>query len=788
MTQHPHQNDAERFESAAMSRPVAEAAPAERGRRSLLPRSTTTWVVRVAAIAAIAWAAIAPSYRAAVSAASQPPAARVDASSRQAVGEYAAAGTIGDYYTARGGQRTFGAALSNPFTLTGAEVQLFRNHALKLNPDGSVSTLPLLDMGAIPGVRIGGRTLPQPDPELINSAPQPGTPDYAAQAQAFISANAPDEWQGVPVGFHRAFLDTVTFQDAFPGGTGERGLLPGMAQEIWGLPVSRPMRDPDRPDVVYLRWERGVMAFDAASAVVETVPLGETFRAILTGEGIPGDLIASAQSSPYYAQFQPSAVNAIARPEALPDSSLAGAFQVSGSAGFTSAAAGQTGAQPPYPTYDPYATPSATPWGGTSAWETPTATPWGGTSAWGTPTATPWGGTSGQFPNSGTGGTGGSIGGSGIQSSGGMSPNPAASPGVDMCYGDEQITYAPLEPRVGNEFLIAVSSSRPHPYGRLAGTEATQFQRERQGQLGLVWEWIVRPTYPGAHKYTFYVDSTIPCKEIEINVLEQLATATPKPTKTPTPYGWDNGNGNGNSNNNSNDNNGFSTTDGSADVSVSLSGPSSASINQSVSYTATIANSGPEDAENATFTATVFESGVSFSNVTANNGGSCSQQSGTTISCNVGRIDRNTQVTIPFTVQVTQSAPSSFTLSVNGSSSRSDSFFTNNNYTMTVSVSGSSTSTDGGSTTVPPPGGSVEQATVESVGVATAAGFSVATVILARNQARYELRLGPGCPIAEDQRVTINSSGAFAVTRDYDRSDIVLPNNTSCIVHSNTPK
>ena len=86
--------------------------------------------------------------------------------------------------------------------------------------------------------------------------------------------------------------------------------------------------------------------------------------------------------------------------------------------------------------------------------------------------------------------------------------------------------------------LIAVTSSRPHPYGRLAGTEKTKFVRERPGQLGYVWEWTVVLSYPGQHEYTFYVDSTIPCKKIQITVRQALATQTPTPTKTPTPYGW----------------------------------------------------------------------------------------------------------------------------------------------------------------------------------------------------------------------------------------------------------
>src|SRR5215213_7246792 len=152
MSPNPHQNDAERTESATTPSPAtapraAMVTPSGRGGRSALPRLTAAWAVRIAAVGAIAWAAIAPIYRAptAASASSQATTAQAQTSGSQALGEYAVAGgAIGNYFTARGGQRTFGPAISNTFTLTGADVQIFRNHVLKQNPDGSVSTLPLL--------------------------------------------------------------------------------------------------------------------------------------------------------------------------------------------------------------------------------------------------------------------------------------------------------------------------------------------------------------------------------------------------------------------------------------------------------------------------------------------------------------------------------------------------------------------------------------------------------------------------------------------------------------------
>ena len=144
-------------------------------------------------------------------------------------------------------------------------------------------------------------------------------------------------------------------------------------------------------------------------------------------------------------------------------------------------------------------------------------------------------------------------------------PTPTPTATVDLCYGDEQILFAPDTPRVGSDLVITVSSAHSHPYGRLAGTERTTFVREHPGQLGTVWEWTVSPTAPGEHEYTYYVDSTIPCAKVRLRVQQALGsvstssssgdngssadngsgdngsvtvvvvTATPEPSLTPTP-------------------------------------------------------------------------------------------------------------------------------------------------------------------------------------------------------------------------------------------------------------
>jgi hypothetical protein len=49
-------------------------------------------------------------------------------------------------------------------------------------------------------------------------------------------------------------------------------------------------------------------------------------------------------------------------------------------------------------------------------------------------------------------------------------------------------------------------------------------------------------TYPGNHEYTFYVDSTMPCKALTLRVRSALATSTPEP------YDYDNADNVDNSN------------------------------------------------------------------------------------------------------------------------------------------------------------------------------------------------------------------------------------------------
>ena len=47
-------------------------------------------------------------------------------------------------------------------------------------------------------------------------APDPASPNYANQVIAFVGANAPDTWNGLPVNFNQTFNNTVRYEEAFP--------------------------------------------------------------------------------------------------------------------------------------------------------------------------------------------------------------------------------------------------------------------------------------------------------------------------------------------------------------------------------------------------------------------------------------------------------------------------------------------------------------------------------------------------------------------------------------------
>lgn len=230
-----------------------------------------------------------------------------------------------EYFHRRGGLDAFGYPVSRAFTLQGFHVQIFQRRILQLQPDGRVTQLNLLD-DMLPYTHINGSAFPALDPAMVATAPPVSDPQYATKVLAYVQQHAPDTWDGMPVNFYHTFLTTIGAEDAFPA-DGDPALLPLINLELWGVPVSTPQRDPTNPKFVYLRFQRGVMHYDAATGQTLGLLLADYFKAVLTVKGLPPDLAEAAQTSRYYKQYVPGQPNALARPAELPGTDLSNAFE-----------------------------------------------------------------------------------------------------------------------------------------------------------------------------------------------------------------------------------------------------------------------------------------------------------------------------------------------------------------------------------------------------------------------------------------------------------------------------
>jgi hypothetical protein len=235
---------------------------------------------------------------------------------------------IWDYFSKRGGKRTFGLPTSRTFQFLGMPTQFFQRHVLQV-ASGGVQTLNLLDEGLLSYTTIGGSTFPTVDPSVVAAAPKPGTPTYDADLPAYLATYAPDAFEGEPVKFAQTFSSTVTLADAFPDGGGSDGLLTLLNLEIWGLPTAKPTRDPGNSNFVFARFQRGIMHYDAACKCTQGLLLADALKEIITGENLPDDLAAQAASSPLFGQYDTSLHNGPLH-EGLPGGiELANAFRPS---------------------------------------------------------------------------------------------------------------------------------------------------------------------------------------------------------------------------------------------------------------------------------------------------------------------------------------------------------------------------------------------------------------------------------------------------------------------------
>jgi hypothetical protein len=110
-------------------------------------------------------------------------------------------------------------------------------------------------------------------------------------------------------------------------GTSDPGILGLLDLEVWGAPISAPALDPNNPNFVYQRFQRGIMHYDASTGVTRGILLADYLKSVLMASNLPDDLRQQAQGSRFYAQYAPGAALWIARAGDLPGSDLTWAFE-----------------------------------------------------------------------------------------------------------------------------------------------------------------------------------------------------------------------------------------------------------------------------------------------------------------------------------------------------------------------------------------------------------------------------------------------------------------------------
>lgn len=231
-----------------------------------------------------------------------------------------------DYFNRRGGVRTFGYPISKEFLLSGFRVQMFQRAIMQLQPDGSVTTMNLLDEGMMPYTNINYSSFPAPEKDMAEDAPSPAEEGYFDKLLEFVDENSPNEWNDLSVNFKKTFDGTVRYEEAYPDKSVEPGIMPAINLEMWGAPTSAPAFDPTNKNFVYLRFQRGIMHYDKSTGATQGLLLGDYLKSIMTGWNLPPDLEEQAKGSPFYRQYNPLAAEGLNRPDQLPGTTMKGAF------------------------------------------------------------------------------------------------------------------------------------------------------------------------------------------------------------------------------------------------------------------------------------------------------------------------------------------------------------------------------------------------------------------------------------------------------------------------------
>lgn len=110
-----------------------------------------------------------------------------------------------------------------------------------------------------------------------------------------------------------------------------------------------------------------------------------------------------------------------------------------------------------------------------------------------------------------------------------------APPGI--CNGDEQMTFWPATPLVGQPTTVVVTSARPSTFVNLQGPWNPQFAGVQPGGKGYNWYYRFTPGAPGQYNFNFTISGWV----CTANVVTVVGSAPPPPPPPPPPSGGSGG-------------------------------------------------------------------------------------------------------------------------------------------------------------------------------------------------------------------------------------------------------
>jgi hypothetical protein len=227
-----------------------------------------------------------------------------------------------DIFQTHGRDRGLGPPISRTFRLLGRPTQIFERHILQIAPEGHAYIVSLLqDQLLFPYRSINGSIFPEYDITLVAQAPIAGSDDYDTGIIEYIKQWVPDTVDGQPVNFFERYLSAVRDRE------GDLRVLANLP--VWGIATSHPQRDPANPRVIYQRFERGMMVYEAGCRCTRVLPLGELFKSVLTGQNLPADFETQEPNSPFLRQYDVELDEGPFRESQLPDTELDYAFRPS---------------------------------------------------------------------------------------------------------------------------------------------------------------------------------------------------------------------------------------------------------------------------------------------------------------------------------------------------------------------------------------------------------------------------------------------------------------------------